>query len=101
MPSLLRIPPYDDDGTLRIVVETPRGSRLKYAFDPRCDAFVVKRELMLGLAYPYDFGFIPGTQAEDGDPVDAMVLHSSATYPGMVLPCRALGLVAVRQNDDG
>lgn len=101
MPSLSDLPPYDDDGALRIVVETPRASRLKLAFDPACNAFVVKRELMIGLVFPYDFGFIPGTVGEDGDPIDAMVLHSSCTYPGTVLACRALGLVAIRQNDDG
>ena len=101
MPSLCDLAPHDDEGNLRVVVETPRNSTLKLAFDPACDGFVVKRELMLGLSFPYDFGFIPGTRADDGDPLDAMVLHSSCSYPGAILPCRALGFVAVRQHDDG
>jgi len=101
MPSLSNLPPHDDDGNLRVVVETPRNSMLKLAFDPACDAFVVKRELMLGLVFPYDFGFIPGTLGDDGDPLDAMVLHASSSYPGAVLPCRPLGLVAVKQKENG
>jgi inorganic pyrophosphatase len=96
MPSLSDLPPYDD-GVLRIVVETPRGNRLKLAFDTQCEAFVVKRELMTGLVSPYDFGLAPGTRAEDGDPVDAMVLHTQCTYPGAVLPCRARGSRSSKQ----
>src|SRR4029078_5627350 len=101
MPSLSDLAPHDDDGNLRVVVDTPRNSMLKLAFDPASGAFVVKRELMLGLVFPYVFGFIPGTRCDDGDPLDAMVLHASCTYPGVILPCRALGFVAVQQKDDG
>ncbi len=98
---LASLDPFDKEGRLRVVVETPRGSTLKYKFDPALDAFTIARQLMLGLAYPYDFGFVPGTRAQDGDPVDVMVLHSQASYPGIVLPCRALGAVIVEQKEKG
>ena len=92
---------FDNQGRLRVVVETPRNSTLKYKFDPELGAFTVGRQLAVGLAYPYAWGFVPGTKAEDGDPLDAMVLHSVGTHPGMVLPCRALGLIAIGQKEGG
>jgi inorganic pyrophosphatase len=99
MPSFLALSPFDSQGALRVVVETPKGSAVKYDWDPDLGAFAVARELMLGLAYPYDFGFVPGTHASDGDPLDAIVLHAAASYPGIVLTCRALGMVALRQKE--
>jgi len=95
-----RLEPYDDDGALRVVVEAPRGASVKLKYDPELRAFTVARQLPLGLAYPFDWGFIPGTLAEDGDPVDALAVHDATTYPGVVLPCRALAVVAVEQDAD-
>ena len=100
--ALMALSPYGADRALRVVVETPKGSTVKLTYDQKLEAFSVSRGLPLGVSYPYDFGFIPGTCADDGDPVDALVLHSTATYPGVVLPCRVLGMVEVRQDgDDG
>lgn len=100
--ALVTLSPYSAERVLRVVVEAPKGSTVKLTYDPELEAFCVSRGLPLGVAYPYDFGFIPGTCADDGDPVDALVLHSAATYPGVVLPCRVLGMVEVHQDgDDG
>jgi inorganic pyrophosphatase len=100
--DLIALAPYDDEGALRVVVEAPKGSTVKIAYEPDLQTFSVSRGLPLGIAYPYDWGFIPGTRAADGDPVDALVLHAASTYPGIVLPCRTLGMVEVRQDgEDG
>lgn len=87
--------------------KTPAGSRWKLAYDEEHDVFVASRTLSLGLSYPYDFGFVPGTLAPDGDPLDVMIYHDAPTYPGVVIPCRAIGVVCLvekekktkRQND--
>jgi inorganic pyrophosphatase len=73
------LPPLDAEGgtTINVVIETPKGSRNKYAFDAERKIFQLKRVLPVGMAFPYDFGFIPSTKAEDGDPVDVLVLMAS------------------------
>ena len=96
--SLIDLPPYDRDKTLRVVVEAPKGSTVKLTYDPHLHTFCVSRGFPLGISYPYDWGFIPGTRAADGDPVDALVLHAASTYPGVVLPCKVLGMVEVRED---
>ena len=99
--ALGRLAPFDDEGNLRVVVETPRGATVKIDYDAAHAVFAVARALPLGVAYPYDWGFIPGTRGEDGDPLDALVLHEASTYPGVVLSCRALGMVALTQRGRG
>ena len=66
------LPPLDaEDGTtIHVIIETPKGCRNKYAFDAERKIFQLKRVLPVGMAFPYDFGFIPSTKAEDGDPVE-------------------------------
>jgi inorganic pyrophosphatase len=66
--------PYDKRGALRVVVERPRGSCLKLSYEASIKASSVSRALPLGVTYPFGWGFIPGTLADDGDPVDALVL---------------------------
>ncbi len=56
---------------------------------------------MAGLTYPYDWGFIPSTKAEDGDPLDVLVIHDAQTYPGVVLRCRPVGILEVEQKKKG
>ena len=86
------------DGLLNVVVETPRGATAKLKFDAASGGFVLSRELPSGLVYPYDWGFIAATSAPDGDPLDAMLLWQSASYPGVVLPSRIIGVLAVEQR---
>ncbi len=97
--DIAKLAPFDDEGALRVIVESPRGSSLKLAYEPKLRLFSVSRELPLGLAYPFDWGFIPGTLGEDGDPLDAMALHNAASFPGVLLPCRILGMVEVEQRE--
>jgi inorganic pyrophosphatase len=67
-------------------------------FDPGLRVFTLAKPLMAGLAYPYDWGFIPSTKAEDGDPLDVLVIHDAQTYPGVVLRCRPIGILEVEQT---
>jgi len=98
MTGLDKLAPYDGEGALRVVVEAPRGCGLKLKYDPALGAFAYGRPLPLGLTYPFDFGFVPGTQADDGDPLDALVIADVASYPGVVIPCRPIGVVLVSQK---
>ena len=98
--DLYRLPTWSSGGELHVVIETPQGSSAKLAWDPDLGAFTMTRALPLGVTYPHDWGFVPGTRAEDGDPLDALVLHDAATYPGVVLNCRALGMIELVEDDD-
>jgi inorganic pyrophosphatase len=98
MANLANVPTRDKNGHLRAIVETPRGSIVKLKFDESLETFELSRPLALGIAYPYDWGFIPSTRAPDGDPLDVMVYHDAPTYPGVVIPCRAIGVVRVSQK---
>lgn len=90
--------PYDEQHHVRVVVETPRGATIKIKFDEDLGCFSLSRILPLGVAYPYDFGFVPQTLAQDGDPLDAMVLIDAMTYPGVVISCRLLGALQVEER---
>ena len=93
------LPPIDDEGRLTCVVETARGSRAKYRYDEATGTFTVAHVLAAGLAFPCEFAFVPGTRADDGDPLDALVLFDDATFPGCVLPSRPLGVLRAEQDD--
>lgn len=73
------------------VIEVPMGSANKYEYDPELGVFRLDRVLYSPMHYPGDYGFVPGTHAEDGDPIDVLVLVTSATFTGAVLRVRPLG----------
>jgi inorganic pyrophosphatase len=102
MPNLIHLPSYTKSGALRVVVETPGRSAVKIRYDPSEEIFEFSRPLVLGVVYPYDWGFIPSTLAPDGDPLDAMVYHDGTAYPGVVIACRPVGLVRLSEKgEDG
>ena len=85
---------YDDDKSLVVVIiETPKGSRNKYAFDPEDRIFALKKVLPAGMVFPYDFGFVPSTIGGDGDPLDVLVLMDEPAFPGCKLSCRIIGII--------
>jgi inorganic pyrophosphatase len=84
--------------TLRVVVETPRGSRHKYAWNESMHAFEHRATLGSGLVWPYDYGFIPRTKGGDGDPLDVLVLMDEPAFPGCVLHVRVIGAFEVQKN---
>jgi inorganic pyrophosphatase len=96
-----RLKPIVDDGdkeVIKVVIETPKGSRNKYAFDPDDRTFTLKKVLPAGMAFPYDFGFVPSTEADDGDPTDVLVLMDEPAFPGCVLKCRLIGVIEGEQG---
>src|ERR1700760_1471695 len=101
MPNLITLAPFNDDGDVRVVVETPRGSQAKFAYDPEIQTFAFRKSLLTGLTYPHDWGFVPSTRADDGDPLDVMVIHDAATFPGIVLTCRIIGVLQIEQKSKG
>jgi inorganic pyrophosphatase len=97
--GLLAIPARGDGGSVHVVVESPRGSTTKFKFDADLGAMSFSRPLPEGLAYPHDWGFVPSTRAEDGDPLDAMIVWDGVSYPGVVVTCRPIGVLLIEQTN--
>ncbi|HEY7195797.1 MAG TPA: inorganic diphosphatase [Gaiellaceae bacterium] len=79
-------------------IEIPGGSRNKYEFDADLGAIALDRRLFTSMSYPADYGFIEGTLAEDGDPLDALVLVGDPTFPGCRIRVRPVGLFKMRDE---
>jgi len=100
--TLDRLPLVDKEtGDFTIVLETPKGSRNKYTYDAECQTIRLGATLGEGLAFPYDFGFLPSTLGEDGDPLDVLLFLDDAVPPGCVATARLIGVLEVEQKDQG
>jgi inorganic pyrophosphatase len=98
--GLTKLPPRDArSGLVNVVVETPAGSRNKFKFDETRGLFLLHKVLPVGAAFPFDFGFVPGTRAEDGDPLDILVLGDEPTFTGCLLTVRLLGTIEAAQRE--
>lgn len=95
----LSLPPFAKPDLLNVVVETPAGSRIKYTWQPELQVFKVTKVLASGLRFPNDFGFVPGTRAADGAPLDALVLSDGPLAVGSLVECRVLGAFQVASSD--
>ena len=84
-----------------IVIETPKESRLKLKFDRTTGLYKVDRVLPKGQRFPFNFGFIPQTEAPDGDPTDVLLVIDEILFPGCCLDCRLLGVVRAEQTEKG
>jgi len=87
------------DGLLQVIVETPKGSRNKFSFDEDQEIFSLKKVLPAGMVFPYDFGFLPKTVADDGDPIDVLLLMDEPAFPGVLVPSRLIGVIEGVQVD--
>jgi len=96
--NLSTIPAFASGDVFHVIVESPRGSTLKLKYEPQWEAMSISRPLPLGVMFPFDWGFVPSTHGPDGDPLDAMLLWDVPSYPGMVIRCRAIGVMQVEQN---
>ncbi|HZC43951.1 MAG TPA: inorganic diphosphatase [Acidobacteriaceae bacterium] len=95
-----RLNPIDKkDGLLQVIIETPAGSRNKFAFDPEQGIFALKKVLPAGMVFPYDFGFLPKTIAPDGDPIDVLLLMDEPAFPGCAVQARLIGVIEGEQLD--
>ncbi len=98
-----RIKPFDanQESVVHVVIETPKGSRNKFKYEPELRTFTLSKVLPEGMVFPYDFGFIPCTKADDGDPIDVLLLMDEPVFPGCVVPSRLIGVLEAEQNEDG
>lgn len=100
--SLNNLPAVDpDSGRLNVIVDTPKGSRNKYKFDERDEQWRLAKVLPQGMSFPDDFGFLPSTRGEDGDPVDVLLLSEDPSFPGCVVPARLIGVLEAEQTEGG
>jgi len=99
--GLEKVRRIDEGGALRAVIETPRGSRNKYSHDSKENVFLLKKVLPAGMTFPYDFGYIPNTKAEDGDPIDILVLMDDPAFPGCVAQVRLVGVIEIEEKEQG
>lgn len=84
---------------INVIIETPLDSRNKFEYVKENGLFRLKKVLPQGFSFPCDFGFIPGTKGEDGDPLDALVMMDEYTYPGCLIECRLLGVIKAEQTE--
>jgi inorganic pyrophosphatase len=95
------IPSRAADGSINVVIETPRASRTKYAYDPDTGLFLAKKLLPFGYAFPFPFGFIPSTRGGDGDPLDVLVITDADLLIGTLVRVRLLGVIEAEQSAAG
>ena len=88
-----------EEGSIDVVIETPKGSRNKYNWDEKEKLFRLKKILPAGAVFPFDFGFIPHTRGEDGDPIDILVIMDEPAFPGCLLECRIIGALRAKQTE--
>lgn len=98
--DLSRIPAQPEPGVINVLIEIPAGSKNKYEFDKDMGAFILDRVLFSSVQYPYDYGFVPNTLADDGDPLDGMVLMDQPTFPGCVIAARPIGMLEMIDGGD-
>lgn len=98
--DLSLIPAQPKQGVLNVLIEIAGGSKNKYEFDKDLQAFALDRVLSSSVKYPYDYGFIPNTLADDGDPLDGMVIMDEPTFPGCVIPARPIGFLEMIDGGD-
>jgi inorganic pyrophosphatase len=88
-------------GTCRAIIETPKGFRNKFDYDPDSNLFKLGGLLPEGMMFPFDFGFIPSTVGDDGDPLDILVLMDAPAHVGCLIEVRLVGIISAEQTEDG
>jgi inorganic pyrophosphatase len=83
---------------IAVTIETPKGSAIKYDYDKKSGKFQIGKFLPMGMTFPFDFGFIPKTKGEDGDPLDVIVISEHGSFPGCVTKARIIGCMKAEQS---
>ncbi|WP_018263385.1 inorganic diphosphatase [Methylobacterium sp. WSM2598] len=97
--ALGQLPAFTDTGEVYVIIETPKGSRNKYAYDEEHQVFLLKGVMPEGMSFPYDYGYIPSTIGGDGDPLDMLVLMDAPAFPGCVITARVIGAITAEQTE--
>ncbi|HEY9864199.1 MAG TPA: inorganic diphosphatase [Candidatus Obscuribacterales bacterium] len=98
--DLSKIVPQPKPGLINVLIEIPAGSKNKYEYDKELQAFALDRVLFASVQYPFDYGFIPNTLGDDGDPLDGLVIMDQPTFPGCVIAARPVGFLEMIDGGD-
>ena len=93
--NLANMQPRPEPGVIHVLIEVPAGSRNKYEYDAAAECMALDTVLHSSVVYPFDYGFVPNTMAEDGDPLDAMVIMGQPTFAGCLIRGRPIGILAM------
>jgi inorganic pyrophosphatase len=94
-----KLRPVEKDGSVNAVIETPKGCRNKFKWDEERGLFMLGGVLPMGAVFPFDFGFIPNTRGQDGDPLDVLLLMDEPAFTGCVLSARLIGVIEAEQRE--
>ena len=99
---LVELPSWDSASRLlHVIVDTPKGSAIKFKFDLDKGCYTIAHILPPGAVFPFDFGSIPSTAAADGDPLDALILMEEPSFAGCLVPVRLIGVLEAKQTREG
>jgi inorganic pyrophosphatase len=100
--DLTKLPAFDKESNCwHAIIETPKGSHHKFDFEPKLGCFELKRTLPEGMTFPLDFGFIPSTLGDDGDPLDVLVVLDFPSSLGALVKVRLIGVIEAKQKEKG
>jgi inorganic pyrophosphatase len=88
-----------DSDELNVIIETPKGSRNKFNYDAERGLFKLGGVLPAGAVFPFDFGFVPSTRGDDGDPLDVLVLMDEPAFTGCLVTARPIGVIEAEQTE--
>jgi len=96
----IHLAPFDEGSAiLNTIIDTPKGSRNKFKYDEKAQVFKLGGPLPLGAVFPFDFGYIPSTRADDGDPLDILILMDEPAFPGCLVEAKLIGVLEANQTE--
>jgi len=96
------MPAWDTEtGNVNVIVDTPKGSAIKFKYDTFKSIYTISHLLPPGTVFPFDFGSIPSTRAEDGDPLDVLILMEQPSFAGCLVQVRLIGVLEAKQTQEG